>query len=93
MTHVLQTSERMLAAARSGDWDTTSALEAERSEAIAALDMSANGALELIKTLLAHTEEVRGLATEQRDRVNVDLQQHPHRHRALSAYLHAGIAE
>jgi len=93
MTHasLLDLSERMLVAARAGDWDSVMTLEAERSHALANLPTNEAGALALFKTLLAHTEEVRGLAARQRERLGEDLGQHQHRHRALSAYLNAGI--
>lgn len=86
----LQLSEKMLAAARNGDWNTVAELEAERSQQIAGLSLTEAKALPLLKTLLAHTEEVRELARQQRDRLGDDLGQHQHRHRALTAYLSAG---
>ncbi|WP_082121172.1 flagellar protein FliT [Dyella japonica] len=90
-TVVLQLSERMLAAAREGDWNAVATLESERSDEIARLPMTESQSLPVLKTLLAHTEEVRELARQQRDRLDDDLGQHQHRHRALSAYLRAGV--
>lgn len=88
---VLELSERMLAAAREGDWNAVAALETERSEQITGLPMTEAQSLPVLKTLLVHTEEVRELARQQRDRLGEDLGQHQHRHRALSAYLRAGV--
>lgn len=85
---LLELSERMLAAARSGDWDAVEALEAERSQQISSRSVTEPAVLQ---SLLAHTEEVRALAGQQRDRLGEDLGLHKHRHRALSAYLHAGF--
>jgi flagellar protein FliT len=87
---VLALSARMVAAARQDQWDAVASLEAERSAQIAALSINDVDALPVLKTLLTHTEEVRELARQQRDRLGSDLDQHQHRHRALSAYLHAG---
>jgi flagellar protein FliT len=87
---LLAMSERMLAAARGDDWEAVGILETERSEQIALLSTTEPEVLPLFKTLLAHTEEVRELARRQHDRLGADLQEHQHRHRALSAYLHAG---
>lgn len=87
----LQLSEKMLAAAREGDWSTVAELEAERSQRIAGLSLTEATSLPLLKILLAHTEEVRELARQQRDRLGDDLGQHQHRHRALSAYLRHGV--
>lgn len=87
---LLDLSERMLAAARSENWDAVTALEAERSQQIALLPTE-EGLLPLFKQLLAHTEEVRELARRQRARLGTDLEEHQHRHRALSAYLTAGV--
>jgi flagellar protein FliT len=90
-TAALELSERMLVAAREGDWNAVASLEAERSEQIARLPMTEAQSLPVLKTLLTHTEEVRELARQQRDRLGDDLGQHQHRHRALSAYLRAGV--
>ena len=92
ITHatLLHVSERMLAAARAGDWDAVASLETERSEQVTSLSVNEPDALPVLKALLAHTEEVRELARQQRDRISADLSEHGHRHRALSAYLHAG---
>jgi flagellar protein FliT len=87
---LLALSEQMVVAARAGDWEAVAAIEAERSEQIVAVSTTEPGALSLLKQLLAHTEEVRELARHERDRIGSDLEEHPHRHRALSAYLHAG---
>lgn len=93
ITHadLLDISERMLAAARAGDWDAVAQLEADRGLHISTLPTTDPAVLPLLKTLLAHTEEVRNLARQQRERLGEDLGQHRHRHRALSAYLHAGF--
>ena len=88
---VLALSERMLSAAREGDWNAVATLETERSEQITRLPMTEAQSLPVLKSLLAHTEEVRELARLQRDRLGDDLGQHQHRHRALSAYLRAGV--
>lgn len=88
---LLQLSERMLAAAHAGDWDAVASLEAERSQQLSSLPTNGPEALPLLKALLAHTEEVRGLASQQHERLGEDLGLHRHRHRALSAYLHAGF--
>ena len=87
---LLDMSERMLVAARAGDWDAVASLEGERSHQLAALPTSEPGVLPLLKQLLAITEEVRELARRQRERLGADLGEHQHRHRALSAYLVAG---
>nr|WP_233175463.1 flagellar protein FliT [Dyella sp. ASV24] len=87
---LLELSERLLAAARDGDWETVASLEDERVTQIALLPTTESEVMPLLKVLLAHTEEVRRLAQSQRDRLGADLQDHQHRHRALSAYLHAG---
>jgi flagellar protein FliT len=93
MSHaeLLKLSERMLDAARAGDWDSVVALEGERSRQLTALSDDDAGSLPLFRALLTHTEEVRALAGRQRDLLSADMDQHQHRHRALSAYLHAGI--
>lgn len=88
---ILELSARMLAAAREGLWDDVVTLEAERGALLASLSTTDPASLPVFKTLLAHTEEVRTLAGEQRERLNEALGQHQHRHRALSAYLHAGL--
>lgn len=88
---LLNISERMLAAARAGDWDAVATLEAQRSGQLSSLPAHEPAALPLLKQLLAHTEEVRELARQQRERLGDDLGLHRHRHRALSAYLHAGF--
>lgn len=88
---LLELSERMLAAARSGDWDAVAVLETERSQQLSSLPVNEPAALPVLQSLLAHTEEVRALAGQQRDRLGEDLGLHKHRHRALSAYLHAGF--
>jgi flagellar protein FliT len=90
-TAVLEVSARMVAAAHADQWDLVASLEAERSAQIATLPVTEADALPVLKTLLTHTEEVRELARQQRDRLGTDLDQHQHRHRALSAYLHAGV--
>ncbi|QNK02583.1 flagellar protein FliT [Dyella telluris] len=87
---LLDLSERMLAAARSGDWEAVVSLEEARGKGIVALPNDDAAVLPLLRQLLAHTEEVRALAGRQRDRLGTDLEEHPHRHRALSAYLVAG---
>lgn len=87
---LLELSERMLAAARAGDWETVTALEAQRSQQIVSLPVVEADALPVLKQLLAHTEEVRELARRQRERLGADMGEHQHRHRALSAYLVAG---
>ena len=87
---LLDLSERMLAAARAGDWETVTSLEAQRSQQIVSLPVAEADALPLLRQLLAHTEEVRELARCQRERLGADLGEHQHRHRALSAYLVAG---
>jgi len=86
---LLALSERMLAAARAENWDAVATIEAERARQIALLPTE-QGMLSLFKQLLAHTEEVRELARRQRQRLGTDLEEHQHRHRALSAYLTAG---
>lgn len=88
---LLALSERMLAAARAGDWDAVAVLENERARQLTTLPTDGPGMLALFRTLLTHTEEVRALASRQRERLSQDLGQHQHRHRALSAYLNAGI--
>jgi flagellar protein FliT len=88
---LLELSERMLAAARSGDWDAVAALETERSEQLSSLSVTEPTALPVLQALVAYTEEVRVLAGRQRDQLGEDLGLHKHRHRALSAYLHAGF--
>jgi flagellar protein FliT len=87
---LLEISACMLAAAREGDWDRVATLEAERGALIAAVSTMDPASLPVLKTLLAHTEEVRQLAGRQREHLNDAMDQHQHRHRALSAYLHAG---
>lgn len=81
----------MLSFARAGDWDAVALLEAERSALIATLSLQDASALPVLKILLAHTEAVRELAQQQRERLGEALDQHQQRHRALHAYLQAGI--
>jgi len=92
MTHetLLDISARMLSAAREGEWDRVATLEAERSGLLASVSITDPASQPVLKTLLAHTEEVRQLAGQQREHLSEALGQHQHRHRALSAYLHAG---
>lgn len=92
-THIqlLQLSERMLQAAHAGDWDAVASLESERTRELFAVPADHPSALALFQTLLTHTEQVRELASRQRERLGDDLGLHQHRHRALSAYLQAGI--
>lgn len=87
---LLGLSERMVDAARRGDWDDVCAMETERALALSGVAANDSASLPLFRALLAHTHEVRDLAAHQRQRLDNDLSQHPHRHRALSAYLHAG---
>jgi flagellar protein FliT len=87
---ILDVSARMLSAAGAGDWDKVAELEAERGGLLASVATTDLASLAVLKTLLAHTEAVRKLAGEQRERLGEALGQHQHRHRALSAYLHAG---
>lgn len=88
---LLAISARMVDAARAGDWDGVVRCEAERSPLISALSLSDPGTLATFRALLAHTEEVRTLAKQQRERLGEALGQHQQRHRALSAYLQAAI--
>lgn len=88
---LLELSERMLEAARSGDWDAVASLETERSQQLASLSVTEPTALPVLQAMLGYTEQVRTLAGQQRDRLGEDLGLHQHRHRALSAYLHAGF--
>ncbi|WP_172461716.1 flagellar protein FliT [Dyella jiangningensis] len=84
---LLGISARMVDAARGGDWDAVVRLEGERSPLIAALSLSDPAALATFKALLVHTEEVRALAKQQRERLGDALGEHQQRHRALNAYL------
>ncbi|WP_201313877.1 flagellar protein FliT [Dyella sp. EPa41] len=84
---LLGISARMVDAARAGDWDAVVQLEAERSPLIAGLSLGDPSALATFKALLVHTEEVRALAKQQRERLGEALGEHQQRHRALSAYL------
>jgi flagellar protein FliT len=88
---LLALSERMVAAARRGDWNAVATLETERGSVITGVPVTEPSSLPLFRTLLAHTHEVRDLAQRHRERLGDDLNQHQHRHRALSAYLNAGI--
>jgi flagellar protein FliT len=87
---LLDISARMVGAAREGDWDMVATWEAERGALLASVSITDPASLPVLKTLLAHTEEVRQLAGQQREHLNEALGQHQHRHRAVSAYLHAG---
>ena len=87
---LLEVSTRMLSAAREGDWDNVAALEAERGALLTSVATTDPASLPVFKTLLAHTEEVRALAGQQRERLREAMGEHQHRHRALNAYLHAG---
>lgn len=84
---LLGISVRMVEAARAGDWDAVVQLEAARSPLIAGLSLSDPSALATFKALLVHTEEVRTLAKQQRERLSDALGEHQQRHRALTAYL------
>ncbi len=88
---ILGISAHMVEAARAGDWDAVARLEAQRSPLVSALSLAEPGVLSTFRTLLAHTEEVRALAGQQRERLGEALGQHQQRHRALSAYLQAAI--
>jgi flagellar protein FliT len=84
---LLAISARMVDAAREGNWDAVAQLEAQRNPLIAGLSLGDPSALATFKALLVHTEEVRALAQQQRERLGDALGQHQQRHRALSAYL------
>jgi len=84
---LLGISARMVDAARAGDWDAVVQLESERSPLIPGLSLSDPAALTTFKALLVHTEEVRALARQQRERLGDALGEHKQRHRALTAYL------
>ena len=88
---ILQISARMAAAARAGDWDAVSSRDAERSLLLEQLAVTDPSIADTLKTLLADNEEIRGLATTAREAARQALDEHQHRHRALSVYLHAGI--
>lgn len=88
---LLAISARMVDAARAGDWEAVARVEAERSPLISGLSLAEPGVLATFKALLVHTEEVRELAKQQRERLGEALGQHQQRHRALSAYLQAAI--
>lgn len=92
MAEVLQVSTQMLAAARAGDWDSVAAHGAERSRLLELLPVTHPSAIDALKLLFAHNEEIRGLAGEARELASQALNEHQHRHRALSAYLHVGIS-
>jgi flagellar protein FliT len=91
MEAILQVSTQMLTAARAGDWDGVTAQGVERSRLLERLPVDDPAMINTLKTLLAHNEEIRGLAGEAREGASRALNEHQHRHRALSAYLHAGI--
>lgn len=97
MTHlapasdILSVSARMVAAAQAGDWDEVGARETERASLLADLPVSDAAQIETLRTLLAHTEQVRQLAAAARDALGEAMGQQQQRHRALSAYLNAGF--
>jgi flagellar protein FliT len=88
---ILDVSGRMLASAHAGAWDEVTAQSAERDRLLPLFSMSDVSALETMKTLLAHNEEVKALVARARDELGEALGQHQHTHRALNAYLHAAI--
>jgi flagellar protein FliT len=88
---LLDVSAHMLASARAGAWEEVAAQSAERDRLLHLLPMADTSALETMKTLLAHNEEVKALAGKARDGLGEALGQHQHTHRALNAYLHAAI--
>ncbi len=88
---ILDVSARMLASARAGAWDEVTTQGAERDRLLRLLPLSDASALETMKTLLAHNEEVKTLVAKARDDLGEALGQHRHSHRALNAYLHAAI--
>ena len=87
---ILDLSVRMLALAHAGDWEGVALLEVERGRLLDLLPASDPSMRETMKTLLVHNEEIRVLAGEAQERLGKAMDQHQHRHRALSAYLHAG---
>lgn len=89
LEELLAISARMVDAARAGDWEAVTRCEAERSPLISGLSLAEPGVLGTFRALLGHTEEVRELAKQQRERLGEALGQHQQRHRALSAYLQA----
>ncbi len=88
---ILDISAHMLASARAGAWDEVTAQSAERDRLLRLLPLADASALETMKTLLAHNEEVKTLVAKARNHLGEALGQHQHTHRALNAYLHAAI--
>jgi hypothetical protein len=88
---ILDISAHMLAAARAGAWDEVTAQSAERDRLLRIVPLADASALETMKTLLTHNEEVKALVAKARDDLGEALGQHRHSHRALNAYLHAAI--
>lgn len=87
---ILQTSADMLAAAQAGDWEGMTAHAQERSRLLEMLPISDLAVAGTLQILLAHNEQMRGLASVARDNALQALGEHQHRHRALSAYISAG---
>ena len=87
---ILDLSVRMLALAHAGDWEGVALLEVERGRLLDLLPAADPSMQETMKTLLVHNEEIRVLAGQAQERIGKAMDQHQLRHRALSAYLHAG---
>jgi hypothetical protein len=90
-SEILDVSAQMLASARVGAWEEVATQSAERDRLMRLLPLADASALETMKTLLAHNEEVKALAGKARDDLGEALGQHQHTYRALNAYLHAAI--
>lgn len=88
---ILKISADMLAAAEAGDWDGVASHGADRSRLLELLPITDHAVIATLKLLLAHNEQIKVLADDARAGVGEALGQHQHRHRALNAYLGAGV--
>ncbi|RDI97727.1 flagellar protein FliT [Dyella solisilvae] len=88
---LLRVSTEMVSLAQAGAWGDVTAQEAERARLLAQLPVADPAQRQTLQNLLAHNEQILQLAGAARDALGEALGQHQQRHRALSAYLHAGI--
>lgn len=85
---ILGVSANMLAAAQAGAWDELAVQVTERERLLRRWPTTDVSAIETLKALQMHNDEIKTLVGKARDHVAEALGQHQRTHRALSAYLH-----
>ncbi|WP_266171295.1 flagellar protein FliT [Dyella subtropica] len=88
LAHALQLSTQMLECARRGEWERVAELEAERAAALTSLVEAEPAA---VHTLLEQNRELTLLTAAARGEIGRAMGEQRHAHRALNAYLGAGV--